>query len=110
MLAVGRVLAWSSPALLAAFFAAAALIEAFGPPAARWYGPLLETFFFSSLAAGTLGAVVCGYVAVREPELRRTARRRAIGSAVIPALFAALFVLWWLFGDVSWGASGVSRP
>ena len=105
MLAVGRVLAWLSPALFAAFLLAAALIEAFGPPTAGWYGPLLETLLASSLVAGALGAVVCGYVAVREPGLRRTARRRAIGSAVIPALFAVLFVLWWLVGDVSWGAT-----
>ncbi|MHB1244483.1 MAG: hypothetical protein ACYC1P_13955, partial [Gaiellaceae bacterium] len=86
--AVGRALAWSSPALFAAFALAAVTIPA-EASGSDWFEPLLLTLLYAAVIAGLAGVVVSVLAASRSHgRERRAAIRAAALAAVVPLLFA----------------------
>lgn len=81
LLRAGRLLAWSSPGLLA--LAALVAIGA-GEAGSGWLGPLLVGLVVGSLAAGVAGAILCASAG---------SFGRALIAAAIPVAFGLLYIV-----------------
>jgi len=96
--AVGRVLAWSSPALLAAGVVVSVSLGLAGVGDGDMVISLFFALFYAAVIAGLAGVVVSVLAARRAGgRERRAAIRAAALAAVVPALYASI----WLFGPTA---------